>query len=263
VARPPVAAATYDASARSYAGALSVNAAAARRLIASLPLTRVDTVIDLGCGTGFASLAAIDLLTPADVVGVDASAEMLGRYREATRTRRARVRSLEAPVGAVPLPDGAADLVVATMVLQWVDDRRAALAEAARLLARGGWFGLVVPAIGTDAEFHDAVRGLEPSAPEPWLAVESSRTISPETLLGLLTESGFDVHDWWVEERQRIAPPRQLVERMQLVGAHVFPVPGDDPGIWHRVEGALEKRASAAGFGYTFRKLFVTARRRS
>lgn len=257
----PEAAATYDAAAERYEGALSVNASAARRLVAALPRRPVDTVVDLGCGTGFASLAAVDLLAPRDIVGVDASAEMLARYRERLEQARAHVRPIQASIESVPLPDGVADLVLATMALQWIDDRAPAIAEAARLLGDGGWLGVVVPAKGADREFHEVLRALDPLPPALWLAVEQSRTVSGDALVALLESAGFTIADRWIEERSRTVPVGDLLERMMLVGAHVFPVPADDPRIWERVGIALEHRAGPAGFAYTFRKLFVIARR--
>ncbi len=257
----PGAVATYDLAAETYASALAVNAAAARRLVASLPAGPTDTVLDLGCGTGFASLAAIDLLSPHEVVGVDASREMLDRYRDATRSSATRVRAIEAPITAVPLPDAQADVAVATMVLQWVDDRPSAVREAARLLAPGGRLGLVVPAVGADREFHEVVRALDPPAPEQWRAVESARTIEPDALLGMLGDSGLEARDWWIEERRRVVTSERLVERMRLVGDHVFPEPPDDPDVWARIRDALVAAAKRDGFAYTFRKLFVIATR--
>ena len=257
----PDAAATYDAAAASYERALSVNASAARRLVAALPRRPVDTVVDLGCGTGFASLAAVDLLAPRDIVGVDASAEMLARYRERLLKTRARVRPIQAAIENVPLPDGVASVVLATMVLQWLDDRAPAISEAARLLADDGWLGVMVPAEGADREFHEVLRALDPAPPASWMVVEQSRTLSPDSLVAMLESAGFTIEDRWIEERAQTVRAGELVERMMLVGAHVFPVPADDPRIWERVGHALQQRAGPTGFDYTFRKLFVTGRR--
>lgn len=107
------------------------------------------TVVDLGAGTGGVSRALAALpAPPAQVVGVDRSPGMLGAAPAGGLPPGWRV--LQADARAVPLPDGAGDVVTCAYVLHLLgrDDRAAVLAEAARLLRPGG--RLVVATVWTD-----------------------------------------------------------------------------------------------------------------
>ena len=99
-----------------------------------------QTVVDLGCGPGFFTLPATGLVGPAGkVYGVDVQPEMVEACRQRAAEAGARqvevVRSSEAHV---PLPDGIADLVLASVVLHEAKDRAAFLREARRLLRPDG-----------------------------------------------------------------------------------------------------------------------------
>lgn len=92
-------------------------------------------VADLGCGTGNAA----ELLAGhvERVVCVDQSPEML----EAARRRLAGVRNVEFVQGELSrlvMPDASVDAAVMMLVLHHVEEPRAAIAEAARVLRPGG-----------------------------------------------------------------------------------------------------------------------------
>ncbi len=93
-------------------------------------------VLDVGCGAGF--LANHLASEGFDVTGLDASAESLAvaARHDATRT----VRYDRGDARHLPYPDGSFDIVCAMDFLEHVDDPRAVVAEAARVLAPGGLF---------------------------------------------------------------------------------------------------------------------------
>jgi len=88
--------------------------------------------LDLGCGEGRVGR----LLRPAGyrLIGLDSSPTLAALARESGGYDRV----LDGTAGAIPLPDGAVDLVVAFMSLHDMDDPAAAIAECARVLAPGG-----------------------------------------------------------------------------------------------------------------------------
>lgn len=96
-------------------------------------------VIDLGCGTGELTARLADLLPESDVVGVDASAEMLAKAGALGRPGlRFEQRTIE-EVG------GAFDLVFSHAALQWVDDHDALIPRLLNLVAPGGQIAVQMP----------------------------------------------------------------------------------------------------------------------
>ncbi len=92
-------------------------------------------VVDVGCGTG--AFLAPYAAAGCRVIGLDSSAEMLG---EARRRLGGGALLLRGEAAALPVASGAADLVVAMMLLHSLQagERLAALAEMARAAGASG-----------------------------------------------------------------------------------------------------------------------------
>ncbi|MEE9404719.1 MAG: metalloregulator ArsR/SmtB family transcription factor [Algisphaera sp.] len=138
-------------------------------LLALVPETW--TVADLGCGTG--SLAC-DLGPVVDqVIGVDNSPAMLEAARAQTRGLD-NVTIKQGELTALPLEDASCDATLCVLVLTYLDDPAAAVAEMARVLRPGG------RAVVLDLLLHDRedfrrglgqrLLGFEPSALESLFA---------------------------------------------------------------------------------------------
>ncbi|MCX5529623.1 methyltransferase domain-containing protein [Streptomyces sp. NBC_00006] len=100
-----------------------------RRILDGLP---VGTALDAACGTGRHTVYLHEL--GHDVIGVDASPEMLAQARNSLPD----VDFHEAELHQLPLPDNAVDTVVCALALTHVPDLAAVLAEFARVLRPGG-----------------------------------------------------------------------------------------------------------------------------
>jgi ubiquinone/menaquinone biosynthesis C-methylase UbiE len=88
--------------------------------------------VDIGCGEGRLTrdLAALGHR----IVGVDASRTLI----EAARAESPELEFVEADAASLPLEDGVADLAIAFMSLQDIDDMAGAVREAARVVEQGG-----------------------------------------------------------------------------------------------------------------------------
>ena len=159
-------------------------------------------ILEVGVGTGALLRAALERWPAAEFIATDAASAMV----ELARTRLAdggyeasgRLRFVNSPAQALAAPDGSADLVISTFVLQLVPDRVAALREALRVLKPGGmvayltWLDRDARAPFLPAEeFDEAVYDLnidEPDGPdEPHAGdVQSGRTATGE-----LRRAGF------------------------------------------------------------------------
>jgi ubiquinone/menaquinone biosynthesis C-methylase UbiE len=121
---------------------------ATRRLRAwerqQLSLHDGQRLLDVGCGLGDAALAlAADLGVEGEVVGVDASAEMIAGARSRARAARCRTRFVVGDARALEEPDDSFDNVRSERTLQWLTSPEAAVAEMARVLRPGGLVSLV------------------------------------------------------------------------------------------------------------------------
>lgn len=95
----------------------------------------VETILDLGCGTGRFS-AALAGRFGARVVGLDPSERMLAEAR--AKDFGPDVAFCRADGEALPLGDGAVDLVFLSMAFHHLADRAAAVRECRRVLRPGG-----------------------------------------------------------------------------------------------------------------------------
>lgn len=90
--------------------------------------------LDLGCGTGALSAAIVDRGGAASVTGVEPSPGFLAT---AQRRLAGRVTLRQGSATAIPLAAGSVDVVVSGLVLNFVPDLSAALAEMVRVAAAG------------------------------------------------------------------------------------------------------------------------------
>ena len=95
---------------------------------------RINTILDLGCGTGrFSEALAVHF--DAEVVGVDPSTKMLEQARRKLRDPRVRY---EFGCGeAIPLPNNSVDLTFMSMIFHHFDNPRLAARECRRVLRDG------------------------------------------------------------------------------------------------------------------------------
>ncbi len=137
-------------------------------------------VLDVGCGTGIASLLALDR-GAAQVVGGDLAEGMLtvGRAKAAARggdPERIEFRQLDAE--ALPFPDGSFDVVISGLMLEFATDPQRAVAEMARVLAPGGRLAVTTHGPGYYWEAIEATfrgvgkRRLVGYRPEVWQSTE-------------------------------------------------------------------------------------------
>jgi SAM-dependent methyltransferase len=98
--------------------------------------------VDVGCGTGALTSTILERAAPASIVAVDPSEAFLAHARETIGDPRATFRTGSA--GAVPLGADCTDAVVAGLVLNFVPDVPAALAELRRIARPAGCVGAYV-----------------------------------------------------------------------------------------------------------------------
>ena len=150
-------------------------------------------VVDLGCGPGNLTRILAERWPDADVVGVDSSAQMIARAREADAGRvRFEVADLRQWHSPEPV-----DVLVSNATLQWVPDHLDLLPGLVAQVRPGGWFAFQVPGnfagpshallheLGNDPRFAAYVDGIARPA-----------SSGPEVYLELLAGLGCTVDAW-------------------------------------------------------------------
>jgi trans-aconitate 2-methyltransferase len=134
-------------------------------LLAQVPLEAPSSVVDLGCGAGNVTAILRRRFPGAAVMGVDGSAAMLAKAREAAPDCQ-----FEQGDFSTWAPDGGAapDLIYSNAALHWVGGHETLFPRLVSLLAPGGVLAVQMPAM------HDApLRRLqnEVAAYGPWASV--------------------------------------------------------------------------------------------
>lgn len=200
-----------------YDGARSFSPAALElwmgRLAAHVPREGVETIVDVGCGTGRFTAALAEVFA-ATVYGVEPSAKMLEVAREnvARSHARARIKLLEGAAEAVPVDEGAADLVFLSMVYHHIRDKRRACAEFRRVLRPSG--RLVIRTATREGAGSYLWLSFFPEAAE----IESGRTPSREELTNTLGGQGFRLAAHEIVRQPFAEDFREYEEKISLRG---------------------------------------------
>ncbi len=252
---------SFDRSAPEYDELLARNRMGAERLVAAVPAGRYDRVLDVGCGTGFATEAMVARFGSGRVTGVDPSEGMLERFREKLSGLGAEVELICAGVHEMPVPDGAYDAVVSGMAFHWFPDKPAAVAAMARRLRPGGALAILASGRGTDEEFRRLLVDLDPPVPVAWTEVFDRIHRSGDELAAYMEAAGLEVVDAWEERRVRRASPEAFLARIGAVASHLSDGldPAEAEAHGARVAAAVAAAAGPRGFEFDFVKLYGVA----
>lgn len=130
-----------------------------------------NTVIDVGCGTGFLTpQAALQIQGKGRLIGVDLSPSMLEKAKDNV-SKLAFPRSVEFRVGDaenIPVQDDFADAVVGNMILHHCPRPKRAISEMTRILKEGGRLAVA------DLEKHNE-RWLRKEMADRWLGFDLTK----------------------------------------------------------------------------------------
>jgi SAM-dependent methyltransferase len=189
-------------------------------------------VLDLGAGTGKLTRGLV--ARGLDVIAVDPSAAMLAELRRMVPGVPTHLGTAE----AVPLPDGAVDVVLMAQAWHWVEPKRA-VPEIARVLSPGGRLGVLWNLRDDSSEW---VRRLEeiiggpdsdqhteigpPFGPVETHDVRWTHRLGPDALLDMVASRSRVILLPTVERAALLAQVRQLmVTHPGLVGRTEFELP--------------------------------------
>ena len=192
-------------------------------------VTPGQRALDVGCGTGALTAELVQLLGKEAVSAVDPSESFVAAVR--SRFPDVDVRALSAE--QLPYPDGSFDCALASLVVNFMTDPVAGLAEMARVTRPGGLVGATVwdhgGKTGPLAPFWGAVVELDPDADdESGLAgVRAGHLAQLFDAAGLrdLVSTTLTVHvtladfsDWWGPFTLGVGPAGDYVARLDEDG---------------------------------------------
>jgi len=135
--------ASFDRAAHSYDGAAILQTTVCKEMLSRLDLVSMTphTILDLGCGTGHASVALKQRFKAAQVISLDLAFSMLQK----TQANQPWLQKLFgqkslvcADIESLPFADASVDLIWSNLAIQWCNDLDQTFAEMQRVLKPDG-----------------------------------------------------------------------------------------------------------------------------
>ncbi|THE65722.1 class I SAM-dependent methyltransferase [Salinadaptatus halalkaliphilus] len=191
----------------------------AKHALARMPVESGDTVLDLGCGSGYAGRALRETANAGRIYGLDGSPEMA--HNAATYTDDPGVTYVVGDFGSLPFAPDAIDHVWSMEAFYYAADPHRTLEEITRVLRPGGTFYCAVNYYEENVHSHpwqDTISiemtrwdrdQYREAFREAGLAVAEQDQI-PDREVGIPPESEFPTDDWETREA--------MVERYRELG---------------------------------------------
>jgi len=253
----------FTETASDYDGAVRYNIEGAQRLVLSIPPGVYDDVLDVGCGTGWATQALIDRFTPARITGIDPAEGMLDQFREKLGDiPNVDITLHQAGVEDMPVPAEAFDLVICSMAYHWFQHRWVAAEQMARAMKPGAVVAILCSGKGGEQDYRNVIADVEPINYQ-WLGAFDGNLRDIPEMEGYLVAAGLEPIDIWMERRVRHVPVEEYMERMRVVAGHIIGDPNTpEVASWlGKVEERMRARSGPRGWRYEFMKLFALARK--
>ncbi len=228
----------------------------AREVIERLGLAGDETVLDAGCGSGRVTRLLVERLPRGRVIGVDSSASMIAKAREALADE---VELIVSDLLDLELAEPV-DAIFSNATFHWILDHRRLFERLWAALRPGGRLEAQCGGIGNVEEFLNSienVNGDERFAPYLRGITSAWNFASPGDTEMRLRGAGFERVRCWLEDRP-VQPrdPRSYIETVCL-GAHLDRLPEALRGPY--VDAALEAIPRPLTLDYV--RLNISARR--
>lgn len=237
-------------------------------LIDAMKIRAGDHVLDVGCGTGRLALYVAGVVGPAgSVTGVDPSPHrvQLAAEKAAGATNARFAVGYGEDLGS--LPDRGFDAVYYSAVFHWIEDKKAALREAYRVLNPDGVIGIYTGCRGSGASTMGRLQQIAARHTHAWPdggTRKASMWLTKVEMESLLAEAGFA--DVVVEQRESVRYFASADDYFLFLRASSFGNRSRAPEhvrteARRRMAEALEQLRTPQGIEVRSSLLFATARK--
>lgn len=237
-------------------------------LISRVNLASPARIVDLGCGTGSTTALLARRWPQADVLGIDASTEMLDKAR-AMPDHPSNLRFEQMDI-AEWMPSAGVGLVVTNAALQWVPGSFELIPQWCAALDSAAWFAMQVPH-SAQLPSHVLLNRLVRS--DRWREQlgdgirAGGQVAQPSDYLELMLACGLDAQAWETEYLHVLTGPDPVLDWVR--GTSLRPViaalGADQAEIFEQQYSALLREAyprSVNGTIYPFKRIFAVGRKR-
>jgi len=207
---------SFSQAATTYDAAAVLQAQVRDELLRRLEVLRMEpeVVVDLGAGTGQASIALKRRYPGSRVVAMDIAHGMLLQARK-RQTLLRRFDRVVADAAALPLGDASVDMLFSSLMLQWCNDPDQVLRECRRVLRPGGVLHFTTLGPDTLVELRKSWQAADPGH------AHVNRFIDMHDLGDALTRAGFAEPVLDVERYTlTYDDARGLMRDLKEIGAH-------------------------------------------
>lgn len=201
-------------------------------------------VLEIGCGTGFLTLALMPRLPGASWIVSDLAPEMVGRCRAMIGEGRYVAMDGEQPCFARPH----FDLICSSLAFQWFQKLPEAVACLCGLLRPGGALAFATMAEGSFAEWRAAHGELTPGTPA-YPSLDGLARLAPAGAQVIVEEETVV---------QRFADAREFLTHLREIGARV--AAQDRPPLSPAALRGVMRRFEAAGATAIYRVAYCRIR---
>lgn len=187
----------------------------AHKLMEVCPSEVKQSILDLGCGTGYCLPLLADKYKDAKITGADLAQGMLDyAKKQFPEDQYPRFQYAIADAENLPFEAGQFDLIYSNFAVQWCDDFSNVLQESFRCLKPGGHLVLSTLADGTLSELKQA-----------WAQADDFQHVNDfelsNSLIQSVEHSGFRIDHLTVEKEYHYYDTvRALTDSLKRIGAH-------------------------------------------
>ena len=240
----------FERAAKSYDQAADIQRRVCQTLARGLACHDAESLLDAGCGTGYAHALLRQHAPRGEILALDLSTAMLAQVA-------APCRKIAGDIEQLPLADASIDLYWSSLALQWCD-LAPSLQEARRTLRAGGQLAIATLGPETFHELRSAFAGVD--------AYRHTLGFCPPDELRILAKDlGLQAVDLIESTETAFYPDfRQLLLAVKAIGANQVGR-GQRTGLMSRsaflkAEAAYETLRREAGLPLSYHVLYLHAR---